>query len=90
MPLLGTGNDLDVALASQWAQLWEGPSWILPQSFGGISNQTDAAMTLLLDSQIRAAYGERAVFAPEAALEAAVHDSCSLWPSNGALSALTF
>lgn len=60
------GNAPDVVLASQWAYLWDGPSWIIPQSFGGINNQTDAAMTLLLDSQLRAAFGERAVYAPEA------------------------
>lgn len=57
----------DVALASQWAQLWSGPEWILPQSFGNIGNQTDAAIILLLDSQTRATMRQPAIFIDEAA-----------------------
>ena len=66
IPRVNGGTVPDVVLASQWAYLWDGPPWILPQSFRGINNQTDAAMTLLLDSQLRAAFGENAVYAPDA------------------------
>lgn len=74
VPPLDAEDVPDVALASQWAYLWDGPPWILPQSFRGINNQTDAAMTLLLDSQLRAAFGESAVYAPDAAFLLGLED----------------
>lgn len=74
VPPLDAGNAPDVALASRWAYLWDGPPWILPQSFRGINNQTDAAMTLLLDTQLRAAFGENALYAPDAAFLLGLED----------------
>ena len=56
----------EIALASKWETLWSGLDHILPLSFGRITNQTDAAMTLLLDYLVRIKFSERAIFLPEA------------------------
>lgn len=42
-------DDVDVVLAPWWSQLWEGPAWVFPISFGPVRDQTDAMLTLLLD-----------------------------------------
>ena len=59
-------DDADVALAGRWDALWDCSSNVLPMSFGAVGSQTDAALTLVLDSHLRARFGERAIYAVEA------------------------
>lgn len=63
---VGTGGDHDVALASTWGALWNGPDHILPLSFGRTTNQNDAAAIVLLDHLVHSKFSERAIFLPEA------------------------
>ena len=63
---VASGGDHDVALASTWGALWNGPDHILPLSFGRTTNQNDAAAIVLLDHLVRSQFSERAIFLPEA------------------------
>lgn len=50
-------NEIDVALARNWVQLWDVGDNILPLAFRTVNNATDAAMNLLLDVVTRARLG---------------------------------
>lgn len=63
---ISTMGEHDIVLASKWETLWSGPSHVLPLSFGRTSNQSDAAVILLLDFLVRSYFSERAIFLPEA------------------------
>ena len=56
----------DVVLASTWQDLWDGPDYVLPQSFGVVTNQTDAALVLLLDHVLDVHFGSKAMYLGEA------------------------
>ena len=47
------GADVDIAIAARWRDLWRGPPWVLPMSFGRVDDQTDAILALLLDHVLR-------------------------------------
>jgi len=60
--------ECNIVLAHQWDTLWAGPDCVLPFSFGRLDNQTDAAVTLLLDRLIQSRFGQPAINATEAAV----------------------
>ncbi len=64
--VLNKGSDVDVLLASQWDELWNGPTNVLPLSFGRTTNKTDAAAIVLLDHLVHTHFGRHAIFLPEA------------------------
>jgi DNA helicase-2/ATP-dependent DNA helicase PcrA len=63
---LALSQDNEVALARKWRHLWELPPNILPLSFGRPQNQTQAALTLLLNHATRARLGCESMFVREA------------------------
>lgn len=65
---LKPASECDVVLASTWYDLWEGPTHVLPVSFGRTTNRTDAAAIVLLDHLVSARFGHSAIFLPEALL----------------------
>lgn len=64
--VLTEGSDVDVLLASQWDELWQGPTNVLPLSFGRTTNKTDAAAIVLLDHLVHTHFERQAIFLPEA------------------------
>lgn len=50
---------VEVVIGRWWKHLWEGPTWVLPLSFGRVSNQTDALLALLVDHVAHQAFGVR-------------------------------
>lgn len=59
-------DEYDVVLAPKWNDLWEGPSNVLPMSFGNTKNKTDAAAIVLLDHLVYQAFSQHAIFLQEA------------------------
>lgn len=59
LPSVGS-EEVDVALARRWADLWQVGDNILPLAFRNVENATDAAICLLLDTVTRSRFGERA------------------------------
>jgi DNA helicase-2/ATP-dependent DNA helicase PcrA len=64
--VIPAGDGFDVALASRWDTLWEASDSVLPLSFGRTTNKTDAAAIVLLDHLVYSAFGQHAIFLPEA------------------------
>jgi DNA helicase-2/ATP-dependent DNA helicase PcrA len=62
---VAAGGDHEVALASTWDVLWAGADHILPLSFGRTTNQTDAAVIVLLDYLVHSHFSQHAIFLPE-------------------------
>lgn len=60
--------DTDVVLASQWEPLWHVSDHVLPLSFGQIGNQSDAAISLLLDRLVSSHFGQLSTFGLDAAI----------------------
>lgn len=52
-----TSNEIDVALARTWGDLWSVGDNVLPLAFRTVNNATDAALNLLLDVVTRARLG---------------------------------
>lgn len=65
-PPSAVADGLNVVLAPAWGDLWEGPPWVLPISFGAVRDRTDALITLFLDHILRKRSGEPAHCRPEA------------------------
>lgn len=63
---LAPGDVYDVLLASHWDTLWDGPTTVLPLSFGRTTNKTDAAAIVLLDHLVYTNFNRHAIFLPEA------------------------
>ncbi|SEL36365.1 UvrD-helicase domain-containing protein [Rhodococcus maanshanensis] len=52
-----SSNDIDVALARQWSDLWKAGDNVLPLAYRNVNNSTDAAINLLLDVFTQAQLG---------------------------------
>jgi DNA helicase-2/ATP-dependent DNA helicase PcrA len=62
----GAAIESNIVLASYWDTLWDGAECVLPLSFGRIDNQTDAAITILLDRLVSGHFGHGAIYGTEA------------------------
>lgn len=68
---------VDVVLCRNWANLWDAGDNVLPLAFATITNNTDAALNLLLDEVTRSRLG-RAAFGRDVALKRLGLDSDNL------------